>query len=270
VKVQVVVEVPDFRDMLDDAHLGAIHTSVAKTIASELGKPFPIIDWREDVGGDQPAAVLIAALVERRSANANPNAAPALDLVWRAQRSGKTFEMPGIKPQELYKANLGDWPIDDANHRFREDLRNAALAWINSQNNQIDLKEKFLKHVVIANKVVATSSKFVVVPLPFQGVKIHKDAVLLVTYQDTVGGETQHKEFTLTGLVPRLSDPLTGNTQTHLDRCDEGGKNVPEAQGWATCVAPLSSNPAKLVSVYADSYKYDPHPDVDGGIIVTE
>jgi hypothetical protein len=118
--------------------------------------------------------------------------------------------------------------------------------------------------------VVAAGSQFVVVPLPYRGAKMRKDSVLLVKYRDGAAGGLARKEFTLTGMVQWDSDPLPGSTQTHVARCELGGQLVPAQESWAKCVAPLRTDPPKVVAVYADPYIYEAHPDVDGGVIVTE
>lgn len=268
VGVVVVVESQQFRDGLFDADRKRIESSVAAALATELAKPFPIVDWRAVAGADTPAATLTAAVVEK--ASIDPNADPEINLVWRAKTGSGEFAMPDIKPTTLYKSSISDRPVGDAGGQFTEALTNAAVAWVNSETNQRMFKAQFLKHVLIANKVVTTSSEFVVLPLSYKAVMMSKDSVLLVKYLDSAAGDAQQKEFTLTGMVPRLSDPLSGGTQTHVDKCEAGGRAVPEQERWAKCVAPLNANPPKTVSVFVDPYNYDPHPDVESGIIVQE
>lgn len=269
VRVAVVIEAEQFTDMLADSQRKTIETNTAKALVAELAKPFPIIDWRVDPT-DVPVATLTAAIVERRPANADPNADPEINLVWRAKSKDGSIPMPKIGITTLYGVGMVDRPVDDPNGIFTEKLRGTVVSWANSQTVQNALKEQFLNQVLIANKVVAASSEFVVVPLSYQGTKMRSDTVLRVRYNDGAADGLGRKEFTLTGMVLRDSDPLPGGTQTHVDSCALGGKAVPEQERWIKCVAPLNTTP-RTVSVFADPYIYEAHPEVDdAGVIVTE
>lgn len=269
VKVAVTVEAQQFTDMLDEEQRKKIESTVASALATELARPFPIVDWRSNAGTDVPVATLTAAVVEHRAPGSNPNADPQINLVWRARSGNTPFDMPGVGFIKLYSSSISNRPVDDHDGQFTLALTNAALAWVSSETSRRLFKEQFLKHVLIANKVVAADSPFVVLPLPYQGVKMHKNSVLLVRYRDGGAGAVQQNEFTLTGIVPRLSDPA-GNTQTHVGACDLGGQQQPAQESWAKCVVPLTSNPPKVVSVYAADYIYEAHPDAEGGVIVEE
>jgi hypothetical protein len=74
----------------------------------------------------------------------------------------------------------------------------------------------------------------------------------------------------LSGLAPRLTDPLTGSTQTHVNECTRGGAPIDAAQLWDTCVGPLSRNPQQALRVSIDKYIYDANPDVLDGVILDE
>jgi hypothetical protein len=266
VRVAVVIEAEQFTDMLADAQRKAIETTAAKALVAELAQPFPIIDWRVE-SADVPVATLTAAIVERRAPNANPNAEPEINLVWHAKSKDGPIGMPGIGVTTLYSSGIIDRPVDDPHGIFTEKLRSTLVSWANSQTVQDALKTQFLNHVLIANNVVAASSEFVVVPLSYQGAKMRKDSILRVQYNDGAGGGLARKEFTLTGMVFRDDDPLRGSTQTHVDTCELGGKAVPPQENWAKCVAPLGANP-RTVSVYADPYHYEAHPDVDAAGVI--
>jgi hypothetical protein len=270
VKVSVRVEARQFTEMMDDSHVKRIETTVAGALAAELAKPYPIVDWRTDVGADTPVANLTAAVVEHRAAGASAASIPEIRIEWRATRTGQALEMPSVRATTLYRAGTEGRPIDDAGGQFTQALTNAAVTWANSETSQKEFKEQFLPHVLIANQVGTASSRFVVVPLSYQGVKMRKDSTLLVRYRDGTATDPQQKELTLTGAAPRLSAPFSGGTQTHVAKCELGGIDQPEQQRWAMCVAPLIADPPKPVSVYAASYIYHAHPDVEGGLVVEE
>ncbi|HUQ11947.1 MAG TPA: hypothetical protein VM146_16650 [Steroidobacteraceae bacterium] len=268
-RVVVVIEAEQFTDMLADDQRKTIESRTAKALVAELAKPFPIIDWRAEPG-IEPAATLTAAIVERRLANADPNADPEINLVWRAKSKDGPVGMPNIGVTTLYSSGIVDRPVDDPHGIFTEKLRSTVVSWANSENIQDALKQQFLNHVLIADKVVAAGSQFVVVPLPYRDAKMRKDTVLRVQYNDGAPHGLADKEFTLTGAVLRDSDPLPGSTQTHVAICALGGAPVPTQDNWAKCVAPLSANP-RTVKVFADPYNYEAHPEVDdAGVIVTE
>jgi hypothetical protein len=269
VRVAVVIEAGQFTDMLAEAQRKTIETTTAKALVAELARPFPIIDWRVDPA-DVPVATLTAAIVERRAPNADPNADPEINLVWRAKSKDGPIPMPRIGVTTLYSAGIVDRPVDDPHGLFTEKLRSTLVGWANSQTVQDALKQQFLTQVLIANKVVAAGTQFVVVPLSYQGAKMRKDSVLRVKYNDGAGNGLGAKDFSLTGIVMRDSDPLPGGTQTHVGSCELGGAAVPPQERWAKCVAPLNSTP-RTVSVFADPYIYEAHPEVDDtGVIVTE
>jgi hypothetical protein len=269
VKVVVVIEAEQFTDMLADAQRKTIESRTANALVAELARPFPIIDWRADTT-DVPVATLTAAIVDRRAPNADPNEDPEINLVWRAKSKDGPIPMPGVGVTTLYSSGIVDRPVDDPNGIFTEKLRGTVVSWANSQTVQDALKQQFLNHVLIADKVVAAGSKFVVVPLSYQGAKMRKDSVLRVKYNDGAADGLGAKEFTLTGMVLRDSDPMPGSTQTHVGICELGGDPVPTQESWSKCVAPLSAAP-RTVSVFADPYIYEAHPDVDeSGVIVTE
>ena len=269
VQIVVAVESQQFKDGLGATHRTQIESEVAALVATELGKPFPIFDWRASPGNVVPVATLTAAIIERQLGDPDTSD-PEIKLVWRAKAEGIELVMPREIESTLYKASVTDRPIDDFGGKFRRALGEAAVAWVNSETNQNQLKDKFLRHVLIANKVVPTAnSEFVVVPLPWQDVKMRQDSVLRVEYVEGTP-DPQQMRFTLTGMAPRLADPLLGSTQTLLGNCQRGGGPVPDADRWNKCVAPLSTNPLRRVSVYADPYNYEPHPDVLNGVIVNE
>jgi hypothetical protein len=269
VRVAVVIEAEQFTDMLADAQRKTIEATVAKALVAELARPFPIIDWRVDTS-DVPVATLTAAVVERRAPNADPNSDPEINLVWRAKSKDGPITMPKIGVTTLYSVGIVDRPVDDPRGIFTEKLRSTLVGWANSETAQEALKTQFLTKVLIADKVVAAGTQFVVVPLSYQGAKMRKDSVLRVKYNDGAGNGLGAKEFTLTGIVLRDSDPLPGSTQTHVDTCELGGEAVPPQERWSKCVAPLNTT-ARPVQVYADPYIYEAHPEVDdAGVIGTE
>ena len=273
VQIVVSVESRQFKDGLGDTRRKEIESQVATAIAAELSKPFPIVNWRASPGNDLPVATLTAAVIDRQLANTgDPDAIdPEISLVWRARAGSSELDMPNVSSTQLYSANTIDRPIDDFGGKFRKKLSEKSLDWVNSQTNQDRLKERFLRHVLIANKVVpASDSQFVVVPLPWQGVKMHRDSVLRVEYVEGSPGAAQQMKFTLTGMEQRLADPMLGSTQTLLGRCLRGGGDVPQPESWNKCVAPLSTTPERRVAVFADAYIYEAHPDVQNGVIVTE
>lgn len=271
VQITVTIESTQFQDGLGATRRVQIESAIAEVLVSELAKPFPLMDWRSGPGASTPAATLTAAVVEHDpTRGADPNATPVINLVWRAMAGNNAFEMPSIQAVPLYASNVYDRPIDDFNGQFLRRLDEEARKWVNSETNREKLKAEFLKHVLLANSLVTAESKFVVVPLPWAGVKMRKDSTLLVRYVDDAAGSVKQVELTLTGAVQRLTNPLLGSTQTRLEDCEQDGTKVSSADIWRKCVGPLDATPARPVSVYAANYIYEPHPEVEGGFITEE
>lgn len=270
VQVIVSVESQQFKDGLGTARRKQIESEVAAVIVSELAKPFPIVDWRASPVNDVPVATLTAVVIELQLGDPDTSD-PEIKLVWRAKAGSTELDLPREIERTLYKASVIDRPIDDLGGKFRKALGEAAIAWVNSETNQDHLKARFLKHVLIANMVMPTStSDFVVVPLSWRDVKLRQDSVLRVEYEEGTPGAQQQMQFTLTGMAPRLADPMLGKTQTLLGKCLRGGGDVPQPESWNKCIAPLNTDPPKRVKVFADAYNYEAHPDVQDGVIVSE
>ena len=266
VKVAVAVEARQFTDMLEDAQRRTIETTVATAIAEALAFRYPIVDWRVDPGTDVPAATLTAAVVEFRAPGSNPNAEPQIDLVWRARSGDRPFDMPDIAPIALYKPSIATRPVDDHNGKFTRALAEATVGWFTSETNRNAFKPQFLRHVLLANQVVAANAPYVVVPLSYQRVKMHRNSVLQVEYPNAPPPGAVPGGFTLTAIAAGQG-PQDGNTQARVASCGLDGTERSPEEHWAKCMPPLTASPTRVVSVYAADYIYEAHPDVEDGVI---
>lgn len=262
VKVAVAIESAQFNDMMSDEDRRKIESDVATAITVELAKTYPIVDWRTNLGGAIPVATWTAAMVQEPSSSLDPE----INVVWRATSGNTVLDMPGLKKILLYREKTAFRPVG-APDQLARDLTKVTVSWVASDANWDNFKKLFLKHVVIANKVIANGSPLVVVPLPYTNVKMAKDSILLVRYRGSGPAGPQQKEITLTNIAPHLSDPV-GITETHVNGCETGSASDSLQKKWANCAAPLNANPTQTVSVYAADYKYSPNPDVEDGIIV--
>ncbi len=266
VQVVVTIESSQFRTGLGDARRQRIESTLATEVAASLAQQFPVVDWWVTADAGVPAGRLIAAVTERPT-----DMLPEVSLEWRAEITGKNLRMPSVFPQPLYSGSNAERPVHDDRGAFLKLLREKVVGWVQSETNSNHLRDEFLRHVPLATSVtVPPGQRLVVVPVPWQQARLSEKAVFLVSYRGSDAGAPEQMRVMLTGLAPRLTDPLLGNTQTHVDKCTRGGAPIDAAQLWDTCVDPLSRNPQQALRVSIDHYVYDANPDVLDGVILDE
>ncbi|HSL69849.1 MAG TPA: hypothetical protein VK864_06375 [Longimicrobiales bacterium] len=262
----MTVESAQFRTGLGEPRRKNIESTIANEVSASLTQQFPVVDWWVTADAGTPAGRLIAAITERPT-----DMLPEVNLEWRAEIEGKSLRMPSVFPQPLYSGSNAERPVHDDRGAFLKLLRDKVVGWVQSETNSEHLRVEFLRYVPLATSVtVPPGQRLVVVPVPWQAARLSERAVLLVSYRGSDTGTPEQMRVMLTGLAPRLTDPLLGNTQSQVDKCTRGGAPIDAAQLWGTCVDPLSRNPQQTLVVRVDDYIYDANPDVQDGVILDE
>jgi len=270
VQVVVTIQSENFREGLGDARRQSFESTLAAEVATSLGQQYPLIDWSVTTGASEPAGRLTAAVTEQ-SPSVVPDGAqelsPEVNLEWRAEIGGQALPMPSVFPQLLYSSTQVDRPIHDERGQFLALLREKIVGWARSDTNH--LKAEFVKYVPLATSVVVQPDKqLVVIPVPWQHSRLGEKSVFRLSYQGGSDGPEQ-MHVMLSGLAQRLTDPLQGNTQSHVSECTRDGASIPPAQQWQSCVDPLSTNPPRVL-ISIDDYIYDANPGVSNGIVIDD
>jgi hypothetical protein len=271
VEVVVSIESPQFRDGLGDARRQQIESTIATEVAASLAQQFPLIEWQAGPGAVDPAGQLIAAIAEPSNASPDDDSfLPEVSLLWRAAIGGEDLAMRSVFPQTLYSASNAERPVHDDRGAFMKLLRERVVGWVQSDTNTAHLQSEFLKYVPLATSVrIQPDQQLVVIPVPWEQSRLGEQSEFSVSYR---GGEAgpEKTRVMLSGVARRLTDPLPGNTQSHVAGCTRGGADVDAAQFWQTCVDPLNRNPQQKLLVSIEKYVYDANPDVLDGMIVDD
>jgi hypothetical protein len=272
VQVVVTIESAQFRSGLGSEKRQQIESAIAGEVATSLAQRFPLIDWWTSSAADVPAGRLIAAITENPLGRP-PQVAPPEDelwmpevsLEWRAEIGGRALPMPSVFVETLYSSTNANRPVHDDGGGFQKLLRERVVGWVQSEINWNHLRHEFLPNVPLATSVtVEAAQQLVLVPVPWEQSRFGAKSEFSVFYSSDQGDT----HVTLTGLARRLSDPLTGSTQTRAGGCQRGSDEIAGAQLWSTCVDPLSSNQQKIV-VSIGQYFYG-NPDVFDGFVTNE
>ena len=270
VQVVVTIEAQSFREGLGDARRQLFESTIATEVAASLGQQYPLIDWSATADAELPAGRLVAAVTERQPPilpNGVQELNPEVNLEWRAEIGGQALAMPSVFPQLLYSSTRVDRPIHDERGEFLALLREKIVGWARSDTNH--LKLEFLRYVPLATEVVVQSDKQVVlIPVPWQQSRIGEKSIFRLSYRRGSDAPEQTR-IMLSGLAQRLTDPLLGDTQSHVSECTRDGASIAAAQLWQSCVEPLSTNPPSL-RINVNDYIYDANPGVSDGTVLDD